>query len=232
MFWASVFSPTGSHYFQGALVAQLGNSTDTFSTLQRTKGKYHSKAVPRNHWRHILCFYMVKFKVYYRNRFQVKVHNSIGKAVGAECEKKKNTFLRFVVMKASKCKQQIKPYACLWNTCFFKDFRYVWWKLIYRGWYRLSKEQTLVRKEKKGEQSEMRSCDSLLCRWGESATSKLSERFLIHHCRFRCTRLCVLVTVWQSICAAATSTDWSPFRRLQERIPGAMLHPRVPQTLD
>ena len=93
MFWASVFSPTGSHYFQGALVAQLGNSTDTFSTLQRTKGKYHSKAVPRNHWRHILCFYMVKFKVYYRNRFQVKVHNSIGTAVGAECEKKKYIFL-------------------------------------------------------------------------------------------------------------------------------------------
>lgn len=41
----------------------------------------------------------------------------------------------------------------------------------------------------------MRSCDSLLCRWGESATPKLSERFLIHHCRIRCARVRVCVCV-------------------------------------
>lgn len=91
------------------------------------------------------------------------------------------------------------------STTVFKELK--------SNWVKLDKEPSEVREERRGQQNEMRSCDSLLCRWGESATPELSERFPIHHCRIlrASVWVCVLLMVLQSICVAATISDWSPF---------------------
>ena len=228
MLWVSVFSPTGSHYFQGARVPQLGNSTGTFFTLQVTKGKYHSKAVPRNHWRLILCFF-------YGQVEGVQLKLLLGKNTQLYWDScwcsQKYIFLGLGLWKLQKVNNKLNL-TLVSETPAFSKLSGVsdgsWFTEADAGWI---KSKLLSERRKRGNK----------VRWDHATVyyaDEESQRLLncLSVSQFITVvfgaRLCVLVTVRQSVCAAATGTDWSPFCRLQERIPGAMLHPRVPQTLD
>lgn len=113
-----------------------------------------------------------------------------------------------------KQKEQIRPQVCFqWVKANLLELDRYW------GWHRLKKEKALVTKKEKGEQSETRSCNSLLCWWGESVTPKLSLRFLIHHCHF--CWVCMRKPRYSRASHHLTSPDWSPFRKLQEHVSGA-----------
>lgn len=65
------FSPTGSHYFQGALVPKQGNSI-MFFQFSGNKGKGHSKRFLTSHFPilFIHLFFTVMLKLYYRAAFR------------------------------------------------------------------------------------------------------------------------------------------------------------------
>lgn len=162
MLWQSVCLPTPSHYFQGAHGFQ---AREHFYFL-----KPDHKTIPRSHWRgiNIHCFTRTAVG---ENETGPVSSNRVSSCPKPPCHIYTNVFGQ-VFSKPKNNKLNLKLVSS--TSVSSGTFRGT---LMDGGWQSSKEAETRVTKARKGEQIEMRSCDSLLCWWGESAAPKLSERF-------------------------------------------------------